>query len=228
MPLSRHGLREMLLLTLICAALGAAAAMLHWTAALPFVLAWGAGIAFFRDPPRRVPDGAGLLVSPADGVVTEISDLPDDPRVGGAATRIGIFLSVLDVHVNRSPCAGRVVSVQYEAGEFLDARHPECGARNESNTILIEPADRSGRLAVRQVAGLIARRIICAIGPGDDLRRGQRIGLIKFGSRTELIVPRNWIATVRVNVGGKVRGGSSVLLQLAAEATRHEPDEQAR
>lgn len=215
MLLSRHGAREMLIITLACAALGGGAAVLHPLAAIPFVMVWAAGLAFFRDPHRRVPKDADVLVAPADGVVTEITELADDPLTGGAATRIGIFLSVLDVHVNRSPCAGRIARVDYKPGEFLDARHPECGQRNESNTLLIEPDGRAGLIAVRQVAGLIARRIICAAAAGERLERGQRFGLIKFGSRTELHVPQAWVASLRVRIGDRVRGGADVLVQLS-------------
>jgi phosphatidylserine decarboxylase len=227
MPLNRNGLREMLILTVVLGAAAAGAAALArwtigpssslailWAAAAPFAVLWVAGLAFFRDPPRRIPTGAGILVAPADGVVTEIHDLEYDERIGGAATRIGIFLSVLDVHVNRSPCAGRVVRVDYAPGEFLDARHPESGARNESNTLLIEPEHGvPGPVIVRQVAGLIARRIVCTARPGDRLERGQRIGLIKFGSRTEIIVPAVALRDLRVAVSQQVYGGSSVLIQ---------------
>src|SRR5262249_36212449 len=159
--LSRHGLREMVGLTLICGVLAIVFAGLHWwPLAVLFAVVWMGALAFFRDPERGVPNDAGLLVSPADGKVTEVSQLDHHDLIGGPATRIGIFLSVFDVHVNRSPCAGRIVKTDYCKGLFLDARHPESGARNEANTLVIEPeGGMPGPVIVRQVAGLIARRI---------------------------------------------------------------------
>ncbi len=173
-------------------------------------------MAFFRDPPRRIPQGSGVMLSPADGKITEISRMDHCDELGGPALRIGIFLSVLDVHINRSPCDALVESTRYTPGEFLDARHPQCGQRNESNLIVLKTAGQSGggeRVAViRQVSGAIARRIIAPVYPNDRLGRGQRFGMIAFGSRTELILPQpeNW--EVCVHVGQMVKGGKSILL----------------
>jgi phosphatidylserine decarboxylase len=217
MLLSRHGAREMILLTVILGAIAAAVGMLHWSLSIPFGVVWLCGLAFFRDPRRRIPADDGFLVAPADGIVTEITELPGHPLLDGPATRIGIFLSVLDVHVNRSPCAGRITKVDYQPGEFLDARHPECGRRNESNTLVIEPeSGRAGPVIIRQVTGLIARRIVCAVSEGDFVKRGERFGMIKFGSRTELIVAASDGFEAAVKIGDRVWGGSSVLMQQAA------------
>lgn len=202
---------------LVCALpLAAASAWLHsaapgwwWCAPLPllaFVLA------FFRDPERQAPGDEDDLVSPADGLVADILEV-DDPDLGVPATRIGVFLSVFDVHVNRSPCAGRVSAVSSREGGFLDARHPQAADENRAATIVLERPD-GRRLAVRQITGLIARRIICPAKVGDTLGRGQRYGMIRFGSRTELVVPRGQLGTLAVKVGDTVRGGQTLLARL--------------
>lgn len=228
MSIARDGLREISALTIIwlgLTALSSWAALNQspwfWALAAVFVGLWVFTIAFFRDPHREIPGGEGIFVSPADGKVTEITNLDHHELVKGPAIRISIFLSVFDVHINRSPCAGRVVDSQYKAGEFLDARHPECGVRNEANTIVIEPAEGiAGPVIVRQIAGLIARRIICRLAPGDRLERGQRIGMIKFGSRTELVVPASAGFTPAVRVGQYVKGGATVLMQRSQTTTQ--------
>ena len=143
------------------------------------------------------------------------TELPDHPDIGGPAIRIGAFLSIFNVHINRSPCAGRVVRLEYAKGEFLDARHPASGNRNEANLMVLD-TDMSvgGPVVVRQVAGKVARRIICNATVGDTLATGQRFGMIKFGSRTDLLVPPEVVAEVSVRVGQMVQGGSTVLLRL--------------
>lgn len=162
---------------------------------------------FFRDPHREAPADPLALVSPADGKVICV-DEAEDPCFGlGKLRRVGIFLSVLDVHVNRSPCDGRVEKTHYSAGEFLDARHLEVDLRNENQTWLL--TSPRGPILVRQIAGLIARRIVAWKKPPDLVRRGERIGMIRFGSRTDLYVPA--ACTIRVQVGQRVKGGETVL-----------------
>ncbi len=228
MTLAKEGLREMLVCTLLFGVSGATCAWAAWSVswlwaipAAPLIALWVFCIAFFRDPVRTIPSEPGLLVSPADGKVTEVSRLPTYDGIDGEAWKISIFLSVFDVHINRSPCDGNIVRTDYRPGEFLDARHPESGIRNESNTIIIDPA-RDGRdptyslrgpVIVRQVAGLIARRIICRVQVGDAISRGQRMGLIKFGSRTDLILPAIAGLEPTVKLNDVVRGGSSVLMR---------------
>ena len=171
---------------------------------------------FFRDPPRDIPDQPGLMISPADGKVVEISRLEHHEAFGGPALRIGIFLSVLDVHINRSPCDGVVASVHFEPGEFLDARNPQAGIRNQSNTLTLKasPAPDHPPIAmVRQIVGAIARRIICPVTVGRQLKRGERFGMIAFGSRTELIVPDADSWEPMVQIGQHAKGGSTVLLR---------------
>ena len=181
-------------------------------------LALFAGVCgFFRDPARPIPRDRGAVVSPADGKVTHITtnEDPEAGPVGGPC--ISIFLSVLDVHVNRFPHEGTVETIHYEAGRFLNALNPDSGRENESNWLHLRCGGR--RLTVRQIAGLIARRIVCRAQEGQTLRRGQRFGLIRFGSRTELYLPPG--ARVEARVGQKVRGGRSVLAYLPDE---EEPD----
>jgi len=218
MPLAKEGLREILLATLVLWALAAGAGWLSWPLSIPFVLLWVWVLTFFRDPVRERTYEPGDLCAPADGTVTEISRLEHYDALGGPAVRIGIFLSLFNVHVNRSPCDGRVVSAVYKKGEFLDARHPESGTRNESNTLLIEPAPpMPGPIEVRQVAGLVARRIISHAPVGTSLRIGQRFGLIKFGSRTELVFPSRPGTEVLVQMGDQARGGLTILARQPVE-----------
>ncbi len=167
---------------------------------------------FFRDPHRQPPPDPLALVSPADGKVICV-DETEDPCFGqGKFRRVGIFLSVLDVHVNRSPCDARVEKTHYSAGEFLDARHLEVDLRNENQTWLL--TSPRGPVLVRQIAGLIARRIVAWKKTGETIRRGERIGMIRFGSRTDLYVPT--ACAIRVQVGQRVKGGETVLASWPA------------
>ena len=162
---------------------------------------------FFRDPERTPPTNPLALISPADGKVICV-DEAEDPSFGlGKLRRVGIFLSVLDVHVNRSPFSGTIEKTHYSAGEFLDARHLEVDIRNENQTWLLRTA--KGPLLVRQIAGLIARRIVGWKKPGDTVTTGERIGMIRFGSRTDLYFPAT--CTPQVQVGQRVVGGQTIL-----------------
>ena len=216
---TRHGFREMLIgsVALVLTAFVLGYFSYWWLALLMLpVLVWL--FAFFRDPERVVPDEQHALVSPADGTVSDITEIENDPLIGGPAVRVGIFLSVFNVHVNRSPCDGRVVKTEYRKGKFLNAMgHARASEENESNTIVLaEPKGPDERpiAVVKQIVGLIARRIIVSVKPGDMVGRGQRIGMIKFGSRTELYVPKWMEPQVKVTVGQKVKGASDVVLVL--------------
>ena len=176
-----------------------------WGAAVVFAVPALAFLGFFRDPERAAPDVRGAVLAPADGKVMGIAEV-QDPWVG-SAVRMSIFLSPLDVHVNRAPLAALVRGVEYTAGRFLAAYSEEASEVNERCTLLLE-AD-SARVSVRQIAGVLARRIVCRVRPGDKLGAGERYGLIRFGSRTDLVVPRG--TEVRVRVGDTVRGGESVM-----------------
>jgi phosphatidylserine decarboxylase len=176
------------------------------------VLIWMWLIAFFRDPQRPIPQEKGAYVSPADGMVSDITDMPECDVLKEPAIRVGIFLSVFNVHVNRMPCSGKVNSVQYRKGRFINALdHANCSEKNEANTVVL--MDESGRAvaAVRQLVGLIARRIVCTVRAGDAVERGQRYGMIKFGSRTELYIPMRLRPVVKVQVGQKVRGAQDII-----------------
>jgi len=162
---------------------------------------------FFRDPQRNIPKGEGLIVSPADGVVTETARI-DTPE--GQRQRISIFLNVFDVHVNRSPIAGEITAVRYQTGKFLNAMNQECAERNEQNIVTVR--GEGIEIVFKQIAGLIARRIVFNYRQGDKIERGQRVGLIKFGSRTDVILPAD--ADIRVKTGQRVKGGASIVAEM--------------
>jgi phosphatidylserine decarboxylase len=189
----------------------------RWAGAAVAAFLWLFTLAFFRNP-HRVPKGdERSLVAPADGVVTDIAEADEPLFVGGRCVRIGIFLSVFDVHVNRSPVTGTIGFARYRPGRFLDARHPDVTTANEANILGIDadPAIAPGlKLLVTQLSGLIARRIICTFAPGDRLHRGQLYGMIKFGSRTELWLPLAAGAKVTATVGQRVRCGETVIAEL--------------
>lgn len=219
MPIAKEGFREIALATLILGAFAVGGAWLFWPLSVPFVLLWLWVLSFFRDPRRTRSFEVGELCAPADGTVTEVAELDMFEAIGGPAVRIGIFLSLLNVHINRAPCSGRVRSLSYRPGEFLDARRPDAGRRNESNTLLIDPDDpMPGPVEVRQIAGLLARRIICHATAEQHLSIGARFGLIKFGSRTELIIPRVEGTEIKVKPGDKVRAGLTVVARQPVEA----------
>lgn len=172
-------------------------------AAIPLVLAafflW-----FFRDPQRAIPQGAGLIVSPADGKVEELEwiEFPEGGRL-----RMTIFLNVFDVHVNRVPISGTVTLATHREGRFMNAMKPESAVHNEQTLITIDGGGYS--VSFKQIAGLLARRIVCNLKAGDKVTRGERMGLIKFGSRVDVLMPAE--TTPQVKVGQRVKGGSSVL-----------------
>jgi phosphatidylserine decarboxylase len=190
-----------------------------WTISLLAVLVWLAIAAFFRVPERSIPAPGELLVSPADGVVVDIERVTDhgiEPYEGQEMLMIGIFLSVLDVHVNRAPCPFEIEYRNHKEGKYLDARSPRCAKENEALVIAgtATAADTRFPMAIRQISGAIARRIVCEPQPGDTLEKGEIYGMIKFGSRTELYLPvENWIEPA-VEKGDKVRSGSSVIARI--------------
>jgi phosphatidylserine decarboxylase len=190
----------------------AVAGLLVWTTQI-----WAWGIApvllaafflwFFRDPKRTVPADPGLIVSPGDGLVTETVTIstPQGPR-----QRVSIFLSVFDVHVNRSPIAGVIKAVRYRKGQYLNAMNPDSAQHNERNVVTV--SGQGTEIVFKQIAGLLARRIVFNLREGDTVERGQRVGLIKFGSRVDVLLPEE--ATLRVKVGQRVKGGSSVIAAM--------------
>lgn len=214
--LTRHGAKELLIgsVVLVLVGLGLGYVLLPLSLlVLPFLIFL---FAFFRDPNRKLPTGQSAVVSPADGTVSDITETEHDELIGGPAVRVGIFLSVFNVHVNRSPCDGRVVAVQYKKGKFINAmRHNEASDENESNTIILAEPDGERRIAVvKQIVGLIARRIVCTATVGDRVQRGQRIGMIKFGSRTEVTLAKFLEPQIMVKVNQTVRGAADVIALL--------------
>ncbi len=188
------------------------AALLFVEILLALVLIWA--LSFFRDPERKIPAEAGLLVSPADGRITDVETLDTFEDHRGQVLRIGIFLSIFNVHINRVPSNARVDQVAHKPGQYRNALSPESAQVNESNTVKFLQLDAPQTpLWVRQISGAIARRIVCRLHPGQTLRRGERFGMIKFGSRTELYVPVSDNMNCQVQPGDAVRAGSTVLVR---------------
>jgi phosphatidylserine decarboxylase len=217
--LTPYGRNVWLPIVIIAAILiGAFGLMGWWIAAGVVALLALALLSFFRDPPRRVPANLapGDMLSPADGVVSAVLDVDAHAAVDGPAKIVRIFLSVLNVHVNRSPCDGEVVSVTPRPGKYLNAQTEESAAVNESNLVVLKTTAGGAeeRIGVRQVSGMLARTIVCPLRPGDRLKRGQKFGMIKFGSTTELILPRPNDVTVHVKKGDRVRGGLTLIATL--------------
>jgi phosphatidylserine decarboxylase len=216
MKLTGYGTSTWGPLTAVAVLLAAVFAYLGWWWSLvPVGLGWLALASFFRDPARTVPTDLprDTYLSPGDGTVSAVLDVEHHDATGGPASVVRIFLSVLNVHVNRSPCDAEVVEVTHKPGKYLDARSEASAVENEWKLVTL----RNGcgeTLGVRQVTGKVARRIVCPVRPGDRFARGERFGMIKFGSTAELILPRPDDVDVKVAVGDKVRGGLTVLAVL--------------
>lgn len=177
----------------------------YWS--IPFWLIAVFVLQFFREPTRDIPADDNLVVSPADGKVVAVSETID-PISGNSATRIAIFLNVFSVHSNRIPVAGTIIRKEYRAGRFLNAAVDKSAEENERNSIVIRGSD-SHEITCVQIAGLIARRILCYVDSGDQVRKGQKYGFIRFGSRVELFLPPEY--QVNVSIGDSVRGGTDVI-----------------
>src|SRR5262245_6536679 len=212
-PFARHGFAEMFLFTIAFLILFNlsiwAAVEIHWL----FIILWPPLflleleiLFFFRDPERSIPPEADAVVSPADGTVTHVEEVDEPDFPGGRALRISIFLSIFNVHVNRLPRSGKVAGVRYFPGEYLDARNPASAVRNEQ--LWIDLVEDNGRpLRVKQISGAIARRIVCWLKEGEAVTKGERLGMIKLGSRTDLLLPAGQVTAVRVKPGDKIKGG---------------------
>ncbi len=213
MTLTPFGKREWITALFVGAILSIGAAMLGWWPLIVLIILAELPILwFFRDPPRIIPSIKGQIVSPSDGKVTSVHTLDRYEPFDGPAVCVRIFLSVLNVHVNRAPLHGRVTDITHKPGQFLNALKAESAELNESVTVVLQhPREDRPVAAVRQVAGAIARRIVCATHTGDILQRGQRYGMIKFGSTTELYLPAPDYHEVHVAVGDTVFGGQTVL-----------------
>ena len=198
-------------LSLVAVAVVLAWATGHWPWAIPALLLAVFFLWFFRNPPRTIPSGPGLIVSPGDGLVTEAVSIstPEGPR-----QRISIFLSVFDVHVNRSPIGGVLTQVRYKKGQYVNAMNPACAECNEQNIATVR--GEGVEVTFKQIAGLLARRIVFNPKEGARLERGQRGGMIKVGSRVDVIFPAE--AELRVKPGQRVKGGASVLAAMPVNA----------
>ncbi len=222
--LTRYGLRTVIILMVMTAGVVAliafAAAAWGWPLWLLAIIpaaffTWV--LVFFRDPERQSPEGEHLFVAPADGRVADITLIGAESPLGCRGVKIGIFMNVVNVHVNRAPLSGRVERVEHHAGSFMDVRQQAAAERNESTSIFITHMcqDEEYPVVVRQVAGLLARRIVTDLEPAQMILRGQRIGMIKFGSRLELMVPDALVGEMCVKVGMRVFAGQTVLLKAA-------------
>ena len=177
---------------------------------VPFLAAGAFALFFFRDPPRVTSAESNEIVAPADGRIVGVDDLENSPYYEGPCKRIAIFLSIFDVHVNRAPVTGTVYRIEYKPGEFKPAMKDEAGELNEANTLFMD--SDLGRVTVRQISGLVARRIICIAEEGHNLEQGQKFGMIRFGSRTELFLPPN--AEPCVTLNEKVKAGTTVVARM--------------
>jgi phosphatidylserine decarboxylase len=212
--MAQWGGDELLIAALACLSSAYALGMwFHPLVALIPLVPLAVVVWFFRDPERNIPREPQTFVSPADGTVSDIEELDETEFLRERALRIGIFLSPLNVHVNRTPCAGTVLFVRHKTGDFLPAYNPSAPTRNESVCLGLQTPEGL-RLMVRQVTGVLARRIICDAQIGDQLASGQRYGMIKFGSRTELYIPASAEGTALVKVGDKVTGGETLLCRV--------------
>ena len=216
MTLTKYGWQQWLTITFITVFVAAVAAYFDWwIAVVPLFVLWLALVSFFRNPWRTIPKNLpkGMMLSPADGVVSAIEFVDEHETVEGPAVILRIFLSVLNVHINRTPCDCVLIDATYRKGKFLDARSEESAKVNESNTLFFEYEGE--QIGVRQVSGKIARNIVCPIQVGDVFTQGQQFGMIKFGSTTELILPRPSGVTVHVKKGDGVTGGITRFATLA-------------
>ena len=181
-------------------------------AILALVLAWA--LMFFRDPHREPPCDDSLLLAPADGTITDVEMVEDAEFIGGPALRVGIFLSIFNTHINRAPCDAKIEKITYRPGKYINAMSPRAGKINESNNIeMVRTSHPQDRLLVRQVSGAIARRIVCAAREGQRLVGGERFGMIKFGSRTELYLSASEKIECMVRIGDKVKAGVTPLVK---------------
>ena len=228
MLLTRYGFREWMTITIGCAAIAVALGCFGWWWAIILpALIWLTLVAFFRDPIRRRPRDLndGAMLSPADGTISAVEHVDQHEAVDGPAVIIRIFLSVFNVHINRSPCDATVQNLVYRPGAFHDARTEKSACLNESNLLWLQRA--SGEMiGVRQVSGAVARRIVCDVKKGTSLKRGERFGMIKFGSTTELILPRPYDASIHVKKGDRVKAGLTVLAELPVSQSELDPSAQ--
>jgi phosphatidylserine decarboxylase len=229
-PLTRYGWPQVavypaiVLAAMVVLPLGTMTLLPGWAiisaeSVLAVILIWV--LSFFRDPERRCPSDPDVLLAPADGRITDVEQVAADSFISGPALRIGIFLSIFDVHINRAPCKVKVETISYKKGRYKNAMNPESGRVNESNELsLVRMDNPPDRLIVRQISGAIARRIICQTAAGRELAGGEKFGMIKFGSRTELYVPAREDVKCLVRIGDKVKAGQTALIKYEIRDTK--------
>ncbi len=236
-PLTRYGLPEVVVypaaVLVLMAAVGlfGSAWLPVWglivaEGILALVLGWA--LMFFRDPHREPPRDDRLLLSPADGTITDVGVVEESEFIDGPAFRVGIFLSIFNTHINRAPCDATIEKITYRPGKYINAMSPRAGKENESNNLtMVRTSHPQDRFLVRQISGAIARRIVCAAREGQQLAGGERFGMIKFGSRTELYLPASASVECLVRIGDKVKAGITPLVRYechSARATRTRPE----
>ncbi|NND99395.1 MAG: phosphatidylserine decarboxylase family protein [Pirellulaceae bacterium] len=208
----RVGLAELILIGGLFLLLALVLGYFFWPLAVPMLVLAGLVAWFFRNPNRAIPSELGTIVSPADGKLVQIDQI-DDPELG-KCVQFGIFLSIFNVHANRASLPGRVVAVRYRPGKFLNALRPESAQENENLDVVMEGSESpTRRFRIRQITGQFARRIVCWAQPGDVLTRGEMFGMIKLGSRTELVVPDDPNLEIVAKLGDKLSAGSTILGQ---------------
>ena len=185
-------------------------AFLHISVSVIFLVLLSFCVFFFRDPEREITKGENIVLAPADGKVVAIEQIQDSKISDEPVNRISIFLSIFDAHINRAPVDGEIVYLEYSKGRFLDARNPKASEVNENNFIVL--SHKGAKIALRQIAGKIARRVVCKCNKGDKLKIGERIGMIRFGSRTDLFLPMN--AEISVKIGDMVKAGITIIGKL--------------
>lgn len=236
MPFTKYGLRELFLFGLLIpgvlwVGVWALAWYVHpalWAVGVIPLFLTGFNLNFFRDPNRPLPGDEFTVVSPADGTVTDVGEKELSEYLQGKHQGIGIFLSVFDVHVNRAPLDGTLEYSRHQDGEYLDARDPECSILNEAQNLGFK-SKWGPRFYVRQITGLIARRIVLGLKEGDAVKRGERFGMLKFGSRTELYFDDGFEVDWKVKVGDKVKGGGTVIatVKVASKSPKNPESEEA-
>lgn len=217
-PITKYGLPQVAIFPGLCIlvmviaifAIPAGLSLYIFEAVFTAILIWL--LSFFRDPKRDIPTGDNLILSPADGTISDIEGVDEPNFIGGRAVRIGIFLSIFNVHINRTPCAVKIEKITYRKGKFTNAMNPISGKVNESNDIAMTRLKKpNDKILVRQISGAIARRIVCDAQQGREFAGGAVFGMLKFGSRTELYLPAGSSAKIIVRKGDRVKAGLTIL-----------------
>lgn len=233
LPFAREGLAELIVLStlffggaavlsglLLANSISGILAIFGWLLVLTLVLFGAEIVWFFRNPQRPIPAGEGVIVSPADGTFDTIAEIEHHEFIGGPAVEIGIFLSIFNVHINRMPVAGQIVKLAYRPGKCLNALRPESTRLNERLEVYLQMPEPTNRpMLVQQITGAIARRIVCRLKPGDELSKGAQFGMIKLGSRTVIVFPREAGLEILAKPGDKLKAGSTILAKYAALPT---------